>query len=124
MSKKERRESLGPYMEAGEAVVSADGIRFLGRIYTLRLAVQEQWYIRAYEEEPWKITLYCDVQLLCIFLKRNDTYYLCEPIDQTEMDSERIHNEIRLFSQLKQRWMSLKAGNKAMNHFPGKRSNR
>lgn len=115
---------MGPYMEAGEAVITADGIRFLGRIYTLGLAVKEQWFNRAYLEGPWKIALYCDVQPLRILLQHNGTYYVCELFEQAMMDRERIHNEIRLFSQLKEQWMRRRAGNKEMNHFPGKRSNR
>lgn len=115
---------MEPYLEAGEAIVLADGIRYLGRSYTLRAAIKEQWFMKAQQDQPWRIAVYCEVHQFRLYVKVNEEYCLCQPILHEVLDQARIHKEMQLFRQLKEQWRMLRSGNKPMDHFPGKRSNR
>ncbi|MFK7691762.1 hypothetical protein [Paenibacillus sp. HJGM_3] len=112
------------YKEAGDGIVNADGIRFLGRTYTLSWAVRRQWFTRAIEEGPWPIRMYVQRQSMQLFIKEQDEYYICMPTMETDEELEAIHNKRKRFAELKQLWFEARAGNKRNHHFPGKRTNR
>ncbi len=98
-------------VEVGEAVVSPEGIRYLGRLYTLRLALQQQWFAKASIEGSWKIPMYYEPEQSRFFIQIDGQFMECTLIQHRELDQERIHMEVGLFRQLKDRWMDQKTGN-------------
>lgn len=98
-------------VDVGEAVVSPEGIRYMGRLYTLRLALQQQWFAKASVEGSWMIPMYYEAGQSEFFIQINGQFMECTLIQQRELDQERIHMEIGLFRQLKDRWMENRARN-------------
>jgi hypothetical protein len=109
------------YIEAGEAVITANGIAYCGRLYSCQVAVREQWFTNVSQDQEISVAIYVSSNdMEQIYLMHNDSFVPCNWIGEsndefTESDKERYHRKMQ---QIKKELQQTNAEEENYTHKP------